>query len=61
MKPGTSQKAGMDIYTVMLLISLIAMLIAVIAMSIEYGRYGEDGYNTTTAVSAAAQLVRFYG
>lgn len=53
-----NQKAGMDIYTVMLLLSMVCMLIAVIAMYIEYGRYGDDGYNTTGAVSAVMQTAK---
>lgn len=38
-----------SVYTVMLLLSMLFMLIAVIAMFIELGRWAPDYYRTNTA------------
>ena len=57
MKSGTSQKQGMDIYTVLLLIAMICMLIAVIAMYIERNRYAPDFSNTNAALSAVEVIL----
>ena len=41
-------KQSFNVYTMMLVISTVALLIAVIAMFIELGRYAPDYYNTTS-------------
>lgn len=43
------RKQGMDIYTMMLLLSVIFMFIAVIAMFIEFRRYAPDYWKTSSA------------
>ncbi len=44
-----NRKQPPSIYTVMLFLSMIFMLIAVIAMFIELGRWGPDYYRTSEA------------
>ncbi len=43
------RKQPANIYTIMLLLSMLFMLIAVIAMFIEYRRYQPDFHNTASA------------
>ncbi len=43
-----NQKQGFSIYTVLLLLSMIFMLIAVIAMYVELGRYSPDYWDINT-------------
>ncbi len=54
-----SRKQGMSIYTVMLLLSVIFMLIAVIAMYIESGKYGPEYWNTSTARPVGGMMLPF--
>lgn len=51
------RKQPPNVYTVMLILSVVFLLIAVVAMVIEYNRYAPDFWKTTTArpsVSAAS-------
>ncbi len=43
------RKANANVYAVMLILSAVFMLIAVIAMWMEYSRYAPDYWKTTTA------------
>ena len=52
-----NRKQGMSIYTVMLLLSVIFMLIAVIAMYIEFSRYAPDYWKTNSARVAPAMMI----
>jgi len=55
---GVVRKQPANVYTVMLILSVVFLLIAVIAMIIEYRRYAPDYWKTTTAQpSASAQSV----
>ena len=47
-------KQPMSIYTVMLIMAMVFMLIAVIAMAIEFNRWGPDYWNTRSARPQAA-------
>ena len=51
-----NRKQPPSIYTVMLLLSMVFMLIAVIAMWIELGRWQPDLYRTNTARPSAMVL-----
>jgi len=48
------RKQPANVYTVMLILSVLFLLIAVIAMVIEYGRYAPDYWKTTNARPAAS-------
>jgi len=49
-QPSTdNRKQPPSIYTVMLLLSMLFMLIAVVAMWIEFRRWGPDYFNTNSA------------
>lgn len=52
-----NRKQGMSIYTVMLLLSVIFMLIAVIAMYVEFRRYAPEYWNTSSARPAPAMVI----
>ena len=47
-------KQPMSIYTVMLIMAMVFMLIAVIAMAIEFNRWAPDYWNTRPARPQAA-------
>lgn len=51
------RKQGMDIYTVMLLLSVIFMLVAVIAMVVEFRRYAPDYWKTSSAQFQSGMVV----
>lgn len=46
----------MSIYTVMLIMAMVFMLIAVIAMAIEFRRWGPDYWNTRSARPQASTV-----
>lgn len=50
---GRPRKQPADVYTVMLIVSFIALLIACILMSVELGRYGEFPYWDTREAQPA--------
>lgn len=52
------RKQGMDIYTIMLLLSVIFMLVAVIAMYMEFRRYAPDYWKTGQARFQSGMLVQ---
>jgi Na+/glutamate symporter len=56
---GVPRKQPANVYTVMLILSVVFLLIAVIAMIIEYRRYAPDYWKTGTArpVGASVQSV----
>lgn len=55
---GQPRQANANVYAVMLILSAVFMLIAVIAMIMEYKRYAPDYWKTTTArPSVSAQSV----
>lgn len=52
------RKQPPNVYTVMLIVSVVFLLIAVVAMVIEYRRYAPDYWQTNTArPNASAQSV----
>jgi len=53
---GVTRKQPANVYTVMLILSVVFLLIAVIAMIIEYGRYAPDYWKTSTARPAGAAV-----
>lgn len=64
-QPSTEQrKQPPSVYTVLLLLSMLFMLIAVIAMWLEFRRWGPDYFNTNTArpsVQLVAEQTRWLG
>ncbi|TWU32816.1 hypothetical protein [Novipirellula artificiosorum] len=52
-EPAKSRKQPASVYTVMLLLSVIFLLIAVIAMFVELGRWAPDYYRTNSAQPGA--------
>ncbi len=48
------RKQPPNVYTVMLIVSVVFLLIAVIAMVIEYRRYAPDYWQTNTARPSAS-------
>lgn len=56
---GIPRKQPANVYTVMLILSVLFLLIAVIAMFMEYQRYAPDYWKTGNArpVGAAAQTI----
>ena len=48
-QPSNSQKQPASIYTVLLVLAMVFMLIAVIAMYVEYKRWGPDYWDTSSA------------
>ena len=46
---GPIRKQGMNIFTIMLLLSVLFMLVAVIAMVVEARRYAPEYWNTNQA------------
>ena len=59
MSVGPTQKQDASIYTVLLFISLICMTIAVIAMWIELGKYGDDRWNTNAGRPSVGMIAPF--
>jgi len=51
---GVTRKQPANVYTVMLILSVVFLLIAVVAMVIEYNRYAPDYWKTTNARPAAS-------
>lgn len=55
--PGGRQvKRPPSVYTVMLLLAMVFMLIAVIAMYVELGRWSPDYYKTNTATPTTSMV-----
>lgn len=48
-EPQPSRKQPASIYTVMLILSVLFLLVAVIAMFVEYQRWAPDYWNTRSA------------
>lgn len=53
---GVPRKQPANVYTVMLILSVVFLLIAVIAMIIEYRRYAPDYWKTGNARPAGASV-----
>ncbi|TWU37702.1 hypothetical protein Q31b_44910 [Novipirellula aureliae] len=52
-EPQPSRKQPPSVYTVMLILSVLFLLVAVIAMFIEYQRWAPDYWNTRSAQPSA--------
>ncbi|TWU19752.1 hypothetical protein [Allorhodopirellula heiligendammensis] len=55
--PGRPTKRPPSVYTVMLLLAMLFMLIAVIAMYVELGRWSPDYYKTNTATPVTSMVL----
>ena len=53
-QPSSNQKQPPSVYTVMLMLSMLFLLIAVIAMIVELGRWGPDYYRTPNSMVVPA-------